>query len=190
MNFDSDNVLKTVECFTMPFSNFDRKTKKKFKNITNTNRGYLYKDDEYRFIFYTLSTFVEDDLIVQELQSVNRCNNSCYKNVITANLFDDSKIIIGFVEDKKNIYLHSWVEATVNGVLSVVDYTKNLVMDRGLYYSLANAEKSIEFHKENFKDYYNMFLNAPELDSREQDIFDNREKAKVNKYIKSSKQDN
>lgn len=158
--------LRTVEAFTMPIvSKSCRKERKNFKKIFKDDLCYIYNDGVIRFEFSMLSDYVKDDLSVQELQSYNRYNNSCYKNLSVTKIFDDSSIMVGFVVVGEETFLHSWVEFNSDNGKKVVDYTRNIIMDKDLYYSFMTAEAILEFDSDNYPNYLEVFEKSEELDN-------------------------
>ena len=162
----TNGALRTVEIFTMPIvSGKYRSERKKLKKISKCGPGYIYNDDQVMFGFSMLSDYVKDDLSVQELQSYNRYHNNCDKNLSVTKIFDDSFIVVGFVNVDDETYLHSWVEFDFDGEKKVVDYTKNIVIDKNIYYSFMNVETILEFNSDNYSKYVDVFRSSEELDN-------------------------
>lgn len=177
------DALDSLELFTMPLSKEYKMARKsgKFNCIDSDKHTlwYQYSGPSIRFPFYLLSSCVRDDLMVQELQSLNRYNNSCYRNIEISKNFDNSKIAIGFVQKEGVVSLHSWIEFDIYGDELVVDCTRNVILKKDAYYYLTDAEKIVDFDYKEFDQY--ILLSQELCDSN--DSFTNVEKDQIAKQI-------
>ncbi len=158
---ENNDVLKTLEYFTMPLSSNYKKERKNYKYITNGKFDYLYDDGNIKINFYRLSDCFHNDLVVQDLQSSNRYYGLSNSNLYLANFFKNSKLCVGFIKNAGELYLHSWLE--INDEKRVADYTKNLIVDKDNYYLLTGAEVILKFDGNDISKYKDIFNNYPEL---------------------------
>jgi len=164
-SIENKGVLQTIESFTMPISKKSRAERKKFNKIVESDRTYIYRDKDFQLEFSKLSDYVDDDILVQELQSVSRRYNNCYKNLSIAKIFDNSTVVVGFVTVDDKTFLHSWIEFSFNNRKTVADYTRNVVMDADIYYYFMSAENILNFSVENYSKYIDVFKDSEELDN-------------------------
>ena len=145
------NPIEVIEAYTMPLCRKNYKSKKKeYKCISPNNYNYMYNDGIYNFPFSLLSDYVRDDLLVQELQSKNRysvCNSRNYK---IASMFDDSKLVIGSIKDDNSTKMHSWIITKYFGDEMVIDYSKNIILNKMNYYELLSADDMIIFNSDEY----------------------------------------
>lgn len=181
------NALNIVEKYTMPISKDYKKYKKIFKkyiSINKKNYGYIYDDSKLNFKFSFLSDYVDNNITAQELQSTFRYHNNINNNCDFLNYFGNGKIIIGFIKNDNNYKFHSWIETKINNIDKIIDSSKNILIDKDIYYELTNAEKAYEFEIDEQDKYKLLITKYIEQEQKQEQLKHQEEIMKQLRYIK------
>ena len=104
----------------------------------------LIRTDKGIIKFCKLSDVIEELKQDPDIETENRLDNCHEKAVeISRRLREDNEVVTGYIygiSDKAK-YLHSWVEVSLkDGQKFVLDYTKNIMINKEGYYFITHAE--------------------------------------------------
>ena len=115
-------------------------------HIKNCGENHQFKDEYKEFTFMLYSDIALDDELKSTLCSDGRyhkCHISAWKYVSAIiKAFSNAKVsIVGgkYLINDVDYYYHSWIELELEGRSFVIDYTKNLIIERDRYYQLTGA---------------------------------------------------
>lgn len=133
------------------------------KNIGK--KGYTYRNQNMKFSFDYLEKYLkkilkdEDPYVRKEMVwdlKHNLRRSCCYyiSMIIAANL-KNSAYVTGLIPyEDGTTHLHSFVE--YNGY--VIDYTKNLIIPKEIYYQLLHVKELARINQQNVSEVYNLLL--------------------------------
>lgn len=133
------------------------------KNIFE--KGYTFKNDNIKFKFDYLEKYLkrilknEDSYVRKELICYLKHNlryGSCfYTSMIISENIDNSYFVTGLIPFKDGTtHLHSFVEYGNY----VIDYTKNLIVSKEIYYKLLRVKELQRIPSESISEIYNTLL--------------------------------
>ncbi len=141
-NRDYSRLISELEGFTTNPTNLT-------KHISRNQEIGIYKLTEKNFGFFEfglLSDMIEDQEVKKELLSLERYGH-CHRNSIkiARSLYPEDKqdaFVVGGkikINDLDYVY-HSWVEVDKKNHSTVLDYNRNLAMNKEKYYKLFGAK--------------------------------------------------
>lgn len=151
------NILNIIENYTMPIVTSYKEKRNINKYINIKNIGYSYNDGEKNIDFYMLSDFVDNSIMIQDLQTRGRYVNVCYNNLMLSRKFPNGQFVIGLIEEENELSLHTWLEDKVDNEDKVFDYSKNIIINKEEYYNMINIKKLIRYDNIDFEKYKNKY---------------------------------
>ena len=120
---------------------------KDFKRISYNNETgmYEYEHNGTYYQFKKLSDCIPDKEITKELQSKKRYGKCHHRSLRLAPNIKKSKVSTGYITLGKDKILHSVVEYSRKGKTIILDWTKNLYMEKEDYVKLFNYEELSSF---------------------------------------------
>lgn len=109
-----------------------RNLNKKIKNLVIGNQGIK---------FSLLSDVFCYEAALNELLSEERLGTCHIRTIFLAHFFKNSNLVTGKINYSNFNILHSVIETNIDGTLYILDWTKNLVIEKTLYYYLTNFEE-------------------------------------------------
>lgn len=121
---------------------FQKLIKKTLSKITSIDkisynpitRQYEWHDGPNLITFDLLSKYIDDEKLKDELTSKKRYHLCHKRSIDNAKKFKNSKVVTGYATIGSYKFLHSIIECGNK----VIDWTRNVVMDKNDYYYLTN----------------------------------------------------
>lgn len=107
-------------------------------NYCKNKKACEYKDDSIVINFKRISDQIKNKELIKELTSDKR-NGHCHsRSVEFSQSIKDSSIVTGYLTIGKKKVLHSVIEYKHNGIVYIIDWTKNLIITKQEYVYLTN----------------------------------------------------
>ena len=129
------------------FNDFERyirslkgeKVKHKPRKIKiNKNKIYHYVNGEMDLVYEKLSDYIKSIKYLNELKSYKRYGKCHDRSIELAVSIKNSFLLTGYTSYEDIDILHTVVECEKDGKTKIIDYTKNLIMDKEEYIGLTN----------------------------------------------------
>ena len=104
----------------------------------NKNKIYHYVNGEMDLVYEKLSDYLKSIKIINELKSYKRYGKCHDRSIELAVSIKNSFLLTGYTSYEDIDILHSVVECEKDGKTKIIDYTKNLIMDKEEYIGLNN----------------------------------------------------
>lgn len=129
------------------------------------SRGYIFKKGDTRFKFYYLERYLKKILknedpyvrkeLISDLKNNSRYGSCFYKNMIISSNLDASFFVTGLIPfEDGTTHLHSFVEYRDY----VIDYTKNLIMPKEIYYRLLGVKELQKVSSNTISEIFNILV--------------------------------
>ncbi len=114
--------------------------------------GYVYNDEEVSIPFNLISRISEGPGIKKELLSDKRYG-TCHSSIMgISSSVPNSYVVTGYITIGSSKVLHSILEVKDDDRFVVLDWTRNLVMDKDNYYKLTSFEELSRYEGSNTRD--------------------------------------
>lgn len=114
----------------------------------NNNYIYHYVNGEMDLVYEKLSDHMRNK---KELLTSNRYGKCHSMSMKLVEMIPDSYILTGYVSYEDEDYLHSVIEFEKDGNTKIIDYTKNLIMDKEEYIGLTNFRLIQRISRKDYK---------------------------------------
>ena len=108
------------------------------KIIINKNKIYHYVNGEMDLVYEKLSDYIKSIKNLNELKSYKRYGKCHDRSIELAVSIKNSFLLTGYTSYEDIDILHTVVECEKDGKTKIIDYTKNLIMDKEEYIGLTN----------------------------------------------------
>ena len=132
------------------------------------NSNVIIETDEILIEFRKLSDAIIGLKGDTELETEKRSGKCHLKSLkVSKNLGISNNIVTGYIfgYSDKDKYFHSWVEYSHKGKEYVIDYTRNIIINKEAYYRLMNAIPLSRISNKTIEEDENILLNLPESDT-------------------------
>ena len=136
------DIYKTIINFTLaPIKNSIIKSNGFSLIKKKKDNGYEYSDGRINIDFDVISNYVKDRKQKKELTSPYRYGKCHERSLELAYSSEKAKVITGYVNFNGMHYLHSVVELELDGQVCILDWTKNLIINKKDYIILTGFNK-------------------------------------------------
>ncbi|MBQ3475103.1 MAG: hypothetical protein IJH20_02935 [Bacilli bacterium] len=104
----------------------------------NKNKIYHYVNGELDILFEKLSDQILDFKYRKELECYKRYGKCHEMSMSLLGSLKEANILTGYISIENEDILHSVVECERDGKTKIIDYTKNIIMDKEDYVGLTN----------------------------------------------------
>ena len=119
-------------------------------NVKYIQENDIGCDNNMNIVYEKLSDKVVNPSIKRELLSVKRYGKCHEMSLSLLNSLEGSSILTGYIAVEDEDILHSVVEYESDGKTKIVDYTKNIIMDKEDYIGLMNFRNIQRITREQF----------------------------------------
>lgn len=151
---DRFTKLQEKKIFTKLLKLFYKNTVIDLDKITFNcqKKQYEYKNNNLIITFDKLSNFFDDKDLIKELTSNKRYGKCHIRAIGISQKIEGSRIVTGYITVGNHRVLHSIIEYEHDGKTIVLDWTKNLKIDKKQYIELTKFVELSSFEGEKFID--------------------------------------
>lgn len=133
----------------------------RFDNIKfdEKNNIFVYEDAFVSIPFDFISRRIRNPFFIKDLRTSNRYGNCHMGSINLSKIIPNSEVVTGYITMGNEKALHSVVEVSISNIPHILDWTRNLIMEKENYKRITRFEELTRFKADEYYDDLNDLMN-------------------------------